>query len=102
MRVDARLHCPIPTSPRRLAVLIFWIAVACCVVAQVAIVWAALRPPARVPESGADVPRPRRAIEIAWTVLPAVGLAIVLVATWHAIHRPAVPSRPPLTLERAP
>ena len=72
-----------------MADLIFWLAVACCVVAQVAIVRAALKAPppgARGAEPGAEVPRPRRASEIAWTILPALGLAIVLFATWRAIH----------------
>lgn len=85
-----------------LADLIFWLAVACCLVAQVAIVRAALTAPARRAEGGADVPRPRRPIEIAWTVIPAIALALVLVATWHAIHRHATGERPPITLERAP
>lgn len=53
--------------------------------AQVAIVRAALKAPPRG-AGGAEVPRPRRASEIAWTILPALGLAIVLFATWRAIH----------------
>ncbi|HEU4643859.1 MAG TPA: hypothetical protein VFS44_15525 [Gemmatimonadaceae bacterium] len=86
-----------------MADLIFWLAVLCCVVAQAAIVRAALKPPARgVGDAGTEVPRPRRPIEIAWTVLPAVALALVLIATWHAMHPSERPSRPPITLERAP
>ncbi|HEX6536063.1 MAG TPA: hypothetical protein VF041_15810 [Gemmatimonadaceae bacterium] len=85
-----------------MADLIFWLAVACCLVAQVAIVRAALKAPARGADGGTEVPRPRRPIEIAWTVLPAIALALVLVATWRAIHRHAAGDRPPITLERAP
>jgi heme/copper-type cytochrome/quinol oxidase subunit 2 len=85
-----------------LADLIFWLAVVCCVVAQAAIVRAALRTPVHHAEPGMEVPRPRRAIEIGWTVLPAIGLALVLLMTWRAIHRPVAPSQPPIMLERAP
>jgi heme/copper-type cytochrome/quinol oxidase subunit 2 len=85
-----------------LADLIFWLAVVCCVVAQAAIVRSALRAPVQHGEPGLEVPRPRRSIEIVWTVLPAIGLAIVLLFTWRAIHAPATPSRPPIMLERAP
>jgi heme/copper-type cytochrome/quinol oxidase subunit 2 len=85
-----------------LADLIFWLAVVCCVVAQAAIVRSALRTPVQHPEPGVEVPRPRRAIEIAWTVLPAIGLALVLIMTWRAIHPRAGASQPPIIFERAP
>jgi heme/copper-type cytochrome/quinol oxidase subunit 2 len=85
-----------------LADLIFWLAVVCCVVAQGAIVRSALRTPVQHTEPGLEVPRPRRAIEIAWTVLPAIGLALVLLFTWRAIHPSPGAIRPPITLERAP
>ena len=68
-----------------LADAIFWVAVACCVVAQLAIVHSVVISPAGVPDS-----RPtsagRRVAEIAWAVLPGVALALVLVLTWRAMH----------------
>ena len=87
---------------RSLVDILFWIAVVCCVIAQVAIARSTLGARARsvVPRPG--VPRPRRAIEIAWTVLPAVGLALALIMTWRAIHPPVVPDQPPLVFERVP
>jgi heme/copper-type cytochrome/quinol oxidase subunit 2 len=74
---------------------IFWIAVACCTVAQLAIIHSVLVSPARVagsaPTSGA-----RRVAEIAWAVIPGIALAFVLFFTWHAMqrlyHPPAFPS----------
>lgn len=77
-----------------MADLLFWMALACCVVAQIAIVRATLRVPVRNEETA--VPHPRRSTEVAWTVLPAIVLALVFVATWHAIHPPATaPSTTP-------
>ena len=68
-----------------LADAIFWIAVACCTVAQLAIIRSAIVSPARVaggePTSGA-----RRAAEIAWAVIPGIALAAVLLFTWRAMH----------------
>jgi heme/copper-type cytochrome/quinol oxidase subunit 2 len=82
--------------------ILFWIAVLCCVVAQVAIARSTLG--THVPSGGArpGVPRPRRSIEIAWTVIPAVGLALALVMTWRAIHAPPTPASDaaPFVLER--
>jgi len=68
-----------------LADAIFWIAVACCVVSQLAIVRSAFVSPARVPD-GEPSTTGRRIAEIAWAILPGVALAFVLVATWHAMH----------------
>lgn len=68
-----------------LADAIFWIAVACCVFAQIAIVRSVLVSPARVPGS-APTTTGRRAAEIAWAVLPGIALAVVFVYTWHAMH----------------
>ena len=69
----------------RIADAIFWIAVAFCAVAQVAIVQSVIVSPARAPEH-APASATRRAVEIAWAILPGVALAIVLVFTWRAIH----------------
>jgi heme/copper-type cytochrome/quinol oxidase subunit 2 len=70
-------------SPRIVDAL-FWLGVACCVVAQVFIVRAALKPSRADVQEG--VPVPRRASEVAWTIIPGIVLAIVLVWTWRAIH----------------
>jgi heme/copper-type cytochrome/quinol oxidase subunit 2 len=65
--------------------VIFWIAVACCTVAQVAIIHSVVVSPARAagsePASGA-----RRAAELAWAVIPGIALAFVLVFTWRAMQ----------------
>ena len=53
---------------------VFWAAVASCAVAQVAIVRSVVTSPRR------------RAIEMAWAVLPALGLSAALVLTWHRLH----------------
>jgi heme/copper-type cytochrome/quinol oxidase subunit 2 len=34
---------------------------------------------------------PSRASEIAWTVIPAIGLAVLLVFTWRETHRVIAP-----------
>ena len=71
-----------------LADALFWIAVACCSVAQLAIIRSAIVSPARVP-GGEPTSTGRRAAEIAWAVIPGIALAVVLAFTWRAIH--AVP-----------
>ena len=68
-----------------LADAIFWVAVAACLVAQVAILRSVL-----VTRGGSAA---RRAAEIAWAVAPAVALALVLAATWRTLH-PAAGARP--------
>jgi heme/copper-type cytochrome/quinol oxidase subunit 2 len=63
----------------------FWVAAVACVVAQVAIVRSVLV--ARAPEGGA-LPGPaavRRSAEVAWAVVPAVALGVVLAFTWRAL-----------------
>jgi heme/copper-type cytochrome/quinol oxidase subunit 2 len=65
---------------------IFWIAMVCCVVAQIAILRSALarhRPPVDAP---ATLPPLRRGLELVWALLPAVALAVVLLLTWRAVH----------------
>jgi heme/copper-type cytochrome/quinol oxidase subunit 2 len=66
----------------------FWLAVACCVVAQAAIVRSALARRSPI-AGGAAMPPLRRPVEVAWTLVPAVILALVLVLTWRAIHGPS-------------
>ena len=68
---------------------IFWIAAALCAIAQVAIARSALA--TRAPEATGQVPASRRSLEVLWAVVPAIGLALVLLQTWRAMH-PAAPS----------
>lgn len=64
---------------------IFWVAVACCAIAQLAILRSVLVSPV---EAGEQIRSSlaRRAAEIAWAVLPGVALAVVFTYTWRAIH----------------
>lgn len=62
---------------------IFWLAATCCALAQAAIIRSALRARAQRPD-GSEAPS--KPIEVAWTVVPAVVLALVLVLTWRALH----------------
>jgi heme/copper-type cytochrome/quinol oxidase subunit 2 len=62
------------------------------VFAQAAIIRSALCARAQRPDGSAS---PSRPIEVAWTVLPAIMLALVLVLTWRALHpSPAIPIIP--------
>lgn len=63
--------------------IIFWLAALCCALSQAAIVRSALRARAQRPDGSAA---PSKPIEVAWTVLPALMLALVLVLTWRALH----------------
>jgi heme/copper-type cytochrome/quinol oxidase subunit 2 len=64
---------------------IFWVAAACCTVAQVAILRSVIVSPARAPSEGESTPA-RRAGEIAWAVIPGIALALVMVWTWRTMH----------------
>ena len=68
----------------QLANSLYWIAVICCLVAQIGIarsVWRVRR------EAAAEcVPAPGRVTELAWVLLPATALAVVLLLTWRAMH----------------
>jgi hypothetical protein len=75
----------------RLADAIFWVAVACCSIAQVAILRSVIVSPARPSDSGVPTSPARRAAEIAWAVIPGVALAVVLTFTWQAMHAAHVP-----------
>ena len=67
-----------------LADAIFWIAVACCSVAQLAILHSVVISPARM--ASRDTSSARRIAEIAWAVLPGIALVFVFLATWQAMH----------------
>jgi heme/copper-type cytochrome/quinol oxidase subunit 2 len=70
----------------RFADAIFWIAVACCAVAQAAIVRSSLVSPAQAPSSNEGASAARRALEVCWAVIPGIAIALLLVATWRAMH----------------
>ena len=70
----------------RLADAIFWVAVACCSIAQVAILRSVVISPARVAEAAGSTSPARRLAEIAWAVLPGIALAALFVFTWRAMH----------------
>ena len=56
------------------ATILFWAAALVCGIAHVAIVASVVRS------------APRRRLEIAWAVIPALALAVVLVMTWRQMH----------------
>lgn len=64
---------------------IFWVGVVSCAVAQIAILRSVLRT-RRARDGGPGVPQPRFAVEVAWAVIPAIALAMLLVATWRTMH----------------
>jgi hypothetical protein len=69
------------------ATILFWLAALCCAIAQLALLRSALvawRGPRAPSPSGSA--RAGRAVELLWALLPAAGLALVLVLTWRAIH----------------
>jgi heme/copper-type cytochrome/quinol oxidase subunit 2 len=68
---------------------IFWIAVASCVVGQVALILSAIRAPMANPTESASMRMPSRSSEIAWTIVPAIGLVVLLAFTWRATQRHA-------------
>jgi heme/copper-type cytochrome/quinol oxidase subunit 2 len=66
---------------------LFWVAVACCAAAQLLILRAAFASHgARGPAE--SLPPVRRAVEVVWAVIPALALALLLAATWRAMHPP--------------
>lgn len=77
-------------------IALFCIAAACCVVAELAILRSLLfgraAKAARFEDRPATGPAPKRATEVAWAILPAVGLLLVLYLTWRAVDAPLAPS----------
>ncbi len=74
--------------PGKYADGLFWAAVVCCVVAQIAIFRsiAAVRSAAGRSNAAASPSRAGGAADIVWAVAPAIALVAVLFATWRAIH----------------
>jgi heme/copper-type cytochrome/quinol oxidase subunit 2 len=78
---------------------LFWVAAACCILAELAILRSLLFGRARAAEQrqtdrAIGIARTSRPAEIAWALLPAIGLMLVLYLTWRAVDaRPVtVPS----------
>jgi heme/copper-type cytochrome/quinol oxidase subunit 2 len=76
---------------------LFWVAAACCVLAELAILRSLLFGRARAAEQSgtgqfAAATRARRPAEIAWALLPAVGLLFVLYLTWRVVDVPSSPA----------
>jgi len=70
--------------PHPVATILFWISVACCLVAQVLIVRSVVA--ARgLPAARPELPRARGSVEVMWAVVPAIALAALLFFTWRAI-----------------
>ena len=65
----------------------FWLAAACCAAGQLLILRSVIRARAHVAAAGEA--RPRFAAELAWTLLPALVLALTLAATWRAVRADA-------------
>jgi hypothetical protein len=78
---------------------LFWLAVVVCVIAQFFILRAVLLPepappagsPAETGRAAGRLRSPSRPLEIAWAVLPAVGLVLLFAWAWELRH-PALPS----------
>ena len=75
---------------------LFWIGAACCVFAEVAILRSLLFGRARDAEEQhargeSRVMRATRPAEVAWAILPAAGLLLVLYMTWRAVDAPTAP-----------
>ncbi len=65
---------------------LFWLSVACCAFAQFCIL-RSVGGGRHAPTSTASLPRQRGATEVIWAVVPALGLVVLLVFTWRAMHR---------------
>ena len=78
---------------------LFWLSVACCALAQFFIL-RSVGAARRAPEPAASLPRQRSAMEMLWAVLPAIGLAVLLVFTWRAVRANGADAAPSSSLER--
>ena len=64
---------------------LFWVSVACCVIAQLYIVQS-VRGNRHVAEPASGLPRSRDAVEMMWAILPALSLGVLLFFTWRAVR----------------
>lgn len=78
----------------RAVVLVFAIAALASAVAHVAILVSVVRRASTVVDPG--VPRPKAMTEIAWALIPALILALVLTATWSRVREQAAPPPAPV------
>ncbi|MEO6527241.1 MAG: hypothetical protein ABIP93_11495 [Gemmatimonadaceae bacterium] len=85
--------------PHIFAIGLFWMSVACCVIAQLFIVRSILGA-RHLPDPEAHVPRAHRGVEVLWAVVPAVALAVLLVFTWRAVQDDTASRSPVATLTR--
>jgi membrane protein implicated in regulation of membrane protease activity len=63
---------------------IFWIAAAACIVAEIAILRSTFA--AKPTDKSELVPAASRSGELAWAIVPAIALSVVLVATWRRVE----------------
>ena len=93
----------LPALPPRMsfsfAAGLFWLSVACCALAQFFII-RSVSAARRAAQPSATLPKQRGAVEMLWAVLPAVGLAVLLVFTWRAIRANGPEAPAPASLER--
>lgn len=78
---------------------LFWLSVACCALTQFFII-RSVGAARRATPPAASLPKQRGAVEMLWAVLPAVGLAVLLVFTWRAVRSANADAAPPASLER--
>jgi hypothetical protein len=73
---------------------LFWLSVACCAVAQVFIIRSVQLGRHRA-ETPVVASRSRYGVELMWAVLPAIGLALLLLFTWRAVRVSNSTPQPP-------
>ena len=78
---------------------LFWLSVACCALAQFFIL-RSVGAARRAAQPAGSLPTQRGAMEMLWAVLPAIGLAVLLVFTWRAVRSARADSPAPAALER--
>ena len=76
------------------AVTVFVVCAAVCAIANLAILLSTLGRPAAAGTAVGGMPRPNRAAEIVWALVPIVMLAFVLTATWARVRERDAPPRP--------
>jgi heme/copper-type cytochrome/quinol oxidase subunit 2 len=72
---------------------LFWLSVACCALAQFYIL-RSVGASRRTQSGTIQLSRRRSVMEVVWAVLPAVGLAVLLVFTWRAMRTNVQPGVP--------
>jgi hypothetical protein len=66
-------------------VVVFVVAVVACALAHAGILVSVVRRTSVVVDS--NVPRPKALVEIAWALIPAIALALILTATWARVRQ---------------